>query len=160
LGLLSMRADDGSLIRAVETCMKRAHIDGSALDLQFPSEMLGARRIAARALQAMGVSITLIDLGLDRISLTDLQALQPDRIKIHASFVTDVTRDSERAVVARAVVALAHTLGVVAIADGVSSSDDLQFFRWEGCDLGQGDALNAGHCKGGASTSSGIRPAT
>jgi EAL domain-containing protein (putative c-di-GMP-specific phosphodiesterase class I) len=141
LRLLSMHADDRSLIRAVDVCMTRARIEGSALDLQLRSEMLGARRIAARALQAMGVSITLIDLGLDRISLTDLQALQPDRIKIHRSFVTDVTREGERAVVARAVVALAHTLGVVAIADGVSNSDELQFFRWEGCDLGQGDAL-------------------
>jgi EAL domain-containing protein (putative c-di-GMP-specific phosphodiesterase class I) len=98
----------------------------------------------------MGVSITLIDLGVDRISLTDLRAPQSDRLKIHASFVTDVTRESERAVVAQAVVALAHTLGVVAIADGVSSSDDLQFFRWEGCDLGQGDALSAECYKGGA----------
>jgi EAL domain-containing protein (putative c-di-GMP-specific phosphodiesterase class I)/CheY-like chemotaxis protein len=140
LPLLSTQRDD-SLTQSVETCMRAAGIDGNALDLQFRSETLAARRVAARALQAMGVSITLTDLGLDRIALADLQALQPDRIKIHASFVTDVTRESERAVVARAVVALAHTLGVIAIADGVSSSDDLQFFRWEGCDLGQGDAL-------------------
>ncbi|MDR5833906.1 EAL domain-containing protein [Caballeronia sp. LZ034LL] len=141
LPLVSLRRDD-SLTQAFAVCMSAAGIDGRALDLQVSSETLAARRMAARALQAMGVSITLTDLGLDRIALTDLQALQPDRIKIHARFVRDVARDSERAVVARAIVALAHTLGVVAIAEGVSSSEDLQFFRWEGCDLGQGDALD------------------
>ncbi|MDR5781011.1 EAL domain-containing protein [Caballeronia sp. LZ065] len=140
LPLLSMRRDD-SLTQAFVINMRAAGIDGRALDLQVSSETLAARRLAARGLQGMGVSITLTDLGLDRIALADLRALQPDRIKIHESFVRDVTRDGERAVVARAIVALAHTLGVVAIAEGVSSSEDLQFFRWEGCDLGQGDAF-------------------
>ena len=42
---------------------------------------------------------------------------------------------------ARSLIALAQTLNIVAIADGISSDSDAQFFKWEGCDLGQGDAL-------------------
>ncbi|BAO88375.1 EAL domain-containing protein [Caballeronia cordobensis] len=141
--LLSKHSSDAQLIAMVKASLAEAKLHGDALDLQFSGALLDARREAARALQALGVSITLVDFGLERISLLDLQALRPNRIKIHSKFVSDVTHQHERAVVARAIVALAHTLGVSAIADGVSDSEDLQFFRWEGCDLGQGDALAA-----------------
>lgn len=141
--LLSKHLTDDQLIAMVKTCLAEAGLHGEALDLQFSGPSLGARRLAARALQALGVSITLVDFGLERMSLFDLQALRPNRIKIHSKFVRDVTHRHERAVVARAIIALAHTLGVSAIADGLSNSEDLQFFRWEGCDLGQGDALAA-----------------
>ncbi|SAK76005.1 response regulator receiver modulated diguanylate cyclase/phosphodiesterase [Caballeronia hypogeia] len=139
--LLLKGASDDELIAMIRTALADANLQGDALDVQFNGALLGERRMAARALQKLGVSITLVDFGLERISLFDLQALCPDRIRIHESFVEDVTRRQERAVVARAIVALAHTLGVSAIADGVSNCDDLQFFRWEGCDLAQGDAL-------------------
>ncbi|SAL72954.1 diguanylate cyclase/phosphodiesterase [Caballeronia peredens] len=141
LPLLSRRLSDEQLVALVKDALAEARLSGDALDLQFNAALLAERRLAAHALQALGVSITLIDFGLERISLLDLEALRPDRIRIHANFVRDVARQNERAVVARAIVALAHTLGVSAIADGVSNSEDLQFFRWEGCDLGQGDAL-------------------
>ncbi|SAK64513.1 diguanylate cyclase/phosphodiesterase with PAS/PAC and GAF sensor(s) [Caballeronia pedi] len=141
--LLSKHLTDEQLIAMVKTSLADANLHGDALDLQFSGASLGARRLAARALQALGVSITLVDFGLERISLFDLQALRPNRIKIHSKFVRDVTHQSERAVVARAIIALAHTLGVSAIADGVPDSDVLQFFRWEGCDIGQGEALGA-----------------
>ena len=42
---------------------------------------------------------------------------------------------------ARSLIALAQTLNILTIADGISSDSDSQFFKWEGCDLGQGDAL-------------------
>jgi EAL domain-containing protein (putative c-di-GMP-specific phosphodiesterase class I) len=64
-----------------------------------------------------------------------------DRLKLHRVFVRAVRSDSERMAMARSLIALAQTLDLVAIADGIASDDDAQFFRWEGCDLGQGDAL-------------------
>ncbi len=53
----------------------------------------------------------------------------------------DVSADPQRMALARSVIALAHTLRIVVIADGIASDGDAQFFRWEGCDLGQGDGL-------------------
>jgi len=55
--------------------------------------------------------------------------------------VRAVRSDAERMAMARSLIALAQTLHIVAIADGIASDDDAQFFKWEGCDLGQGDAL-------------------
>lgn len=96
---------------------------------------------AMARLRAAGVGFTLLDVGAGLISLQRLATLNPDRLKIHRPFVRGVTADPERMALARSVIALAHTLHIVAIADGIASDSDAQFFRWEGCELGQGDAL-------------------
>jgi EAL domain-containing protein (putative c-di-GMP-specific phosphodiesterase class I)/CheY-like chemotaxis protein len=96
---------------------------------------------AVAALRALGVTFTLADFGVHTISLQRLSQLVPDRLKIHRLFVRGVASDLERTALARSLIALAHTLNVVAIAEGISSDSDVQFFKWEGCDLGQGDAL-------------------
>ena len=98
-------------------------------------------RTAVAALRAAGLSFTLIDFGAETISLQRLNQLAPDRLKIHRLFVRGVANDPERMALARSVIALAQTLHIVAIADGIASDSDAQFFKWEGCDLGQGDAL-------------------
>ena len=98
-------------------------------------------RAAVTALRALGVTFTLADFGAHTISLQRLSQLVPDRMKIHRLFVRGVASEPERTALARSLIALAHTLNIVAIADGISSDSDAQFFKWEGCDLGQGDAL-------------------
>ncbi len=65
----------------------------------------------------------------------------PDRLKLHRLFVRGVVHEPERMALARSLIALAQTLNIVSIADGISSDADAQFFKWEGCELGQGDAL-------------------
>lgn len=98
-------------------------------------------RIAVASLREIGVSFTLSDFGAQKISLQRLQNLVPDRLKIHRLFVRDVANDADRRALARSLIALAHTLNIEAIADGISSDADAQFFKWEGCNLAQGDAL-------------------
>lgn len=98
-------------------------------------------RAAVSALRSLGVTFTLADFGARAISLPRLNRLVPDRLKIHRLFVREVVGDPQRVAMARSLIALAQTLNIVAIADGISSDSDAQFFKWEGCDLGQGDAL-------------------
>ncbi|MGT2490291.1 EAL domain-containing protein [Cupriavidus basilensis] len=59
-------------------------------------------------------------------------------------YVRNVATDARRAAIARAVIALAHTLGMQVLANGLASTDELQFFKWEDCDHGQGDMLGHG----------------
>jgi EAL domain-containing protein (putative c-di-GMP-specific phosphodiesterase class I)/CheY-like chemotaxis protein len=100
-------------------------------------------REAVDTLRAAGLTFTLTDFGAQMLSLQRLNQLVPDRVKIHRLFVSGVAKDSERKALARSLIALAQTLSIVAVADGITSDSDAQFFRWEGCDLGQGDALAA-----------------
>ncbi|WP_082054892.1 EAL domain-containing protein [Cupriavidus basilensis] len=118
---------------------------GNVLDLQLPGSLLGtateAARLACARIQEQGASVTLADVGDTPISLANLQRLLPDRLQIPQGYVRNVATDAKRAAIARAVIALAHTLGMQALANGLASSEELQFFKWEGCDIGQGDVL-------------------
>jgi EAL domain-containing protein (putative c-di-GMP-specific phosphodiesterase class I)/CheY-like chemotaxis protein len=98
-------------------------------------------RDAVAALRAAGVSLTLVDFGSQTISLQRLNHVVPDRLKLHRLFVRGVVHAPERMALARSLIALSQSLSVVCIADGVSTDADAQFFKWEGCDIGQGDAL-------------------
>lgn len=88
-----------------------------------------------------GLTLTLLDFGAQTLSLQRLNQLVPDRVKLHRAYVRGVAADPSRAAVARSLIALAQTLAVAVIADGLSTDADAQFFRWEGCELGQGEAL-------------------
>jgi EAL domain-containing protein (putative c-di-GMP-specific phosphodiesterase class I) len=139
-------ADPATLEAAVQTVRSAALAPG-ALDLLVSETTLlssDARVHAAIALlRSLGVTFTLADFGAEVISLQRLARLLPDRVKIHRLFVRDVADHRERMALARSLIALAQTLKITAIADGISSDSDAQFFKWEGCDLGQGDGLVA-----------------
>lgn len=145
LRLLSENIGDCRILSIVQQNLSRTELPQGTLDLVVPEAVLlrdqPSERDAFAFLKSIGVSITLVDFGLGLLSLPHLQRLLPDRVKIHKSFVRNVVQHRERSAIARSIIALAHTLGVTVIADGVMSEQDLQFFKWEGCDIGQGDLL-------------------
>ncbi|WP_175838889.1 EAL domain-containing response regulator [Burkholderia anthina] len=137
------------LASLVRDALADAGLPGSALDIQLPGNLPSvfdsaeAAHDACAQLRELGVSITLNDIGNGPISLAHLRRLLPDRLQIAASDACEVADDAERAAIARAVIALGHTLGVQVLASGVTRAADLQFFKWEGCDLCQGDLTGA-----------------
>ena len=137
--------DDCDTLEAITEAVRDAGLAPGTLDLLVSEATLlnghPDRRAAVAALRAIGVTFTLVDFGAQTISLQRLNQLIPDRLKIHRLFVRGVANDPERMALARSLIALAQTLNIVALADGISSDSDAQFFKWEGCDLGQGDAL-------------------
>ena len=136
---------DGATLDHVLGAVSRAGMAPGSLDLLVSeSTWLAGHtqvRAGAEALRAAGFTLTLVDFGARTISLPGLNHLVPDRLKLHRLFVRDVAQEPERMALARSLVALAQTLNIVSIADGIASDADAQFFKWEGCDLGQGDAL-------------------
>jgi EAL domain-containing protein (putative c-di-GMP-specific phosphodiesterase class I) len=70
--------------------------------------------------------------------LSYLQRFPVDGLKVDRSFVAGVHRDDEGAAIVRAVVTLAHSLGLVAIAEGVETEQQLEALRDLDCEIGQG----------------------
>jgi len=143
--ILTEQVSDPGFLDMVDRCLAAVPLPRSMIDLAFPEAILLDKHTATcdalGLLQARGLSVTLIDFGSGMISLPLLRRLRPDRLKIHRSFVRNVSSDAERSAVARSVVALAHTLGLTVVADGIATELDLEFFKWEGCEVGQGDVL-------------------
>ena len=90
------------------------------------------------ALGAIGVRIHLDDFGTGYSSLAYLHRMPFEALKIDRSFVSGIGPNSADSSIVQAVVALARSMGVKVIAEGIESEVQLVHLRRYGCDLGQG----------------------
>jgi len=89
-------------------------------------------------LHERGVAIELDDFGTGFASLTHLRSFPIDRVKIDYGFVADLMADPQDATIVRAIVELAHNLGMAVVAEGVETEAQRARLERFGCDAAQG----------------------
>ncbi len=93
---------------------------------------------ALRALDDMGVSMALDDFGTGYSSLSYLRRFPFDRLKIDRSFVCDIINNPDDAALTTAILAMAQSLQLRVVAEGVETQEQAEFLRDRGCDELQG----------------------
>lgn len=89
-------------------------------------------------LKNLGLNLAIDDFGSGYSSLSILRRMPVDRLKIDRSFIREVVTDLNDATIVRAIISLAHTLGLSVIAEGVENVDQEKFLKKAHCNFAQG----------------------
>jgi EAL domain-containing protein (putative c-di-GMP-specific phosphodiesterase class I) len=126
--------------------LRDAGIDPSQLELEVTESVavaeIGDTRETLEGLRGLGVTIAIDDFGTGYSMLSRLRQFPLDTLKIDRSFVTEITDSEDDAPIVSATIAMAHSLGLRVIAEGVETEPQLQYLRRNGCDLAQGYLLS------------------
>jgi EAL domain-containing protein (putative c-di-GMP-specific phosphodiesterase class I) len=121
-------AESGLAPRLLELEITESSLIGDAFDI---ASKLGL-------LKSLGVSITIDDFGTKYSSLAYLKRLPIDRLKIDRTFVKDIPADSSSMEIASAIIAMARSLHLEVVAEGVENRQQAEFLKGKGCHYLQG----------------------
>jgi diguanylate cyclase (GGDEF)-like protein/PAS domain S-box-containing protein len=129
------------LVAQVRRALEETKLEPAFLELEITegSAMHGEAAVQTlRELKALGVRVAIDDFGTGYSSLSYLRRFPIDTLKIDRSFIADITRDPDDAAIATAVIALAHTLKLRVVAEGVETDEQAAFLSARRCDHVQG----------------------
>ena len=131
-----------TLVPLITRLLEETDEDPLRLELELTeSQLMQNMEVALdilRALKELGVRIAIDDFGTGYSSLSYLKRFPVDVVKIDRSFVADITYDPEDAAIVRAIIAIAHTLKLEVVAEGVETAQQLALLREWQCDTAQG----------------------
>ena len=139
-------AHDG-LLPAVDAALATASLAPQSLDLEIPEDALirseAAFAATAQALRARGVQLSVDRFGTGLSSLEALRRFPLTKLKIDRSYVGDTGHDPVDAAMVPAIIAVARSLRLRVVGEGVETPDQLDFLRRHGCDDYQGFLVSA-----------------
>jgi diguanylate cyclase (GGDEF)-like protein/PAS domain S-box-containing protein len=134
-----------TLIEDLVRALEEHDIEPSQFEVELTESALMADPERAnqvlRQVDAMGVRISIDDFGTGYSSLSYLKRFPARTVKIDRSFIRGLPADTNDAAITQAVIAMAHSLGLAVVAEGVECETQLQTLREMGCDEVQGYLL-------------------
>ncbi|MBU1228908.1 MAG: EAL domain-containing protein [Proteobacteria bacterium] len=131
-----------SLVEQVASILKETGLPADRLKLEITESniMVNAESalVMLHRLKSLGVQISIDDFGTGYSSLSYLQRFPVDTLKVDRSFVSRLGLDPENHEIVRAIVALAHSLGLDVVAEGVEENEQANMLHKLGCECVQG----------------------
>lgn len=142
VNISARQLQEPELIESIREIVSETGLDPRLLELEITESVAmqnaEATLAALRALKDMGVSLAVDDFGTGYSSLLYLTRFPIDTVKVDRQFVGNVTRDESAAAVVGAVVALAHSLQLKTVAEGVETPEQRDFLLSHMCAEMQG----------------------
>jgi len=132
----------GDPLKFVAHALKQANRNPASLELEITESMVMHNPERAvtliQRLKDVGILVAIDDFGTGYSSLAYLKRFPIDSLKIDRSFIVDIPGDPSNEAITQAIIAMAHSLELNVIAEGVETGDQLKFLRDHGCDQIQG----------------------
>ncbi len=126
----------------VISILEKTHLDPRWLELELTERVLMDDLYEVRKtlhdLKSIGVAFSIDDFGTGYSSLNYLKRLPIHKLKIDRTFVKDIPNDTSDSTLSRAIIAMAHSLGLTVIAEGVETEEQRDFLRFHQCNEIQG----------------------
>lgn len=131
-----------NLVDVIRAALEDAQLDASCLEVELTESSVMTNPDESvevlSQLRKMGVTVAIDDFGTGYSSLSYLRRFPIDKLKIDRSFVRDLTTSETDASIVRAIILLAHSVGLQVVAEGVETEEQLEFLRTLECDQWQG----------------------
>jgi diguanylate cyclase (GGDEF)-like protein len=146
VNLSATQFQNGDLFETIERVLAVTGLAAQRLEIEITETVLlrddKATIATLHQIRALGISIALDDFGTGFASLSYLRSFPFDKIKIDQTFIRDLPNQAECVAIVGAVTALAKTLGMKTVAEGIETTDHLQRVVAAGCDQAQGYLLS------------------
>lgn len=129
------------LLEVIKRTLRETGLDPKWLELEITESIFADIDQAVAILEKvkeLGVHISIDDFGTGYSSFSYLKHLPVDTVKIDASFIRDIHQNKESQAIVKAIVAIAETLNLNVIAEGVENKEQLAMLSRDGCSQGQG----------------------
>ncbi len=134
--------DSRLLVESIRAAIERSGLSGESLVVELTESLLMVRPEknvgALEAMKEMGLKLSIDDFGTGYSSLSYLKRFPLDELKVDQSFVRDVPADTDGAAIVSAIIAMAHSLDLTVVAEGVETAAQLDFLKSRSCDEYQG----------------------
>ncbi|HXN33922.1 MAG TPA: EAL domain-containing protein [Polyangiaceae bacterium] len=131
-----------SFVKLISNNLRRSALSPSAIGLELVESSLIENREAIvdnlRELRAMGVYVAVDDFGTGYSSLSYLKRLPIDALKIDRSFTQGIPSDPNDTAISTTIIAMARSLNLQVVAEGVETREQVEFLRAHGCHTAQG----------------------
>jgi diguanylate cyclase (GGDEF)-like protein len=142
INVSSRQFNEANVAEMLATALARYHVNPSLVEVELTeSSMMGDSRDVANALtaiQKMGIKLLVDDFGTGYSSLSQLQRLDFDVLKVDRAFTAELERTEEGNVFFKAIITMAHALGMRVVAEGVETLGQIKILKSLKCDEIQG----------------------
>ncbi len=129
-------------VEIIKSLLKETGLEPEHLELEITEGTAGKESKdfidVLLELKEVGVGISIDDFGTEYSSLSRLNHMPANRIKIDMSFISNLFRSEKDRAIVNGMIHLSHTLGMKVVAEGVEQESQLEFLRQHGCDEIQG----------------------